>query len=174
MVPTPAPRKAKSLVKSIFGSFGSSSHSSNNEPTSNSVTSPKAQRKAAKEKETSVVPSATINTPSTLSEIKPTVEANEDETRTLQHLNKNRAKRANVKRPTVKHPVSSIVTIAEDDYMNDSTTAPAQVHVNGTSEALTTSVINGIQSNHISTNGGASISDVDISSLTPSITVSTS
>lgn len=126
--PIPAPRKPKTNpLKSIFRNVGVGSPAT---PTSNkeaptptttpSILSPKVARKVNIASFVDTQPVLTPHKPSqeaVLDEL--TVNINNENADTpaqLNHLNKARAKRANVKRPTVKYPHSNIEveTVAED------------------------------------------------------------
>lgn len=127
--PIPAPRKAKSIVKSFFGSLGvnvssTSSPTSSNAPISTPVST---THRSASQSSACTSPKMTRKIDTISEEIKDaTVSVVETETSTneevkqLQHLNKDRPKRANVKRPTLKNPQSIIeVEVASESLESD-------------------------------------------------------
>ena len=100
IVPTPAPRKSKNLVKSLFDNLG----------VGQKITSPKLGRKVIEQKEIeknlkSQAPMPVLDTKS-----EKITDTNEEIIRPLQHINKSRPKRANIKKPTVKNPSASLET----------------------------------------------------------------
>lgn len=109
-MPVPAPRKAKNLVKSLFSGLGvgssSVSYSNTTSKQLSQLTSPKVNRKQLVQEETKEsLPLPIIQHQDMLKSDEP---KDVDVAKPLQHLNKSRPKRANVKKPTVKNPQAQI------------------------------------------------------------------
>ena len=136
--PVPAPRKGKSFLKTLFGGLSGSNSSS--QEASTSTSSPKPSRKS---------PSSTTSTTAVAAasaskeKESPSADNNQQEAKQLNHFNKNRARRANVRTPTTKHPLTTIIASGEDeddvgeDSKKTETSEPIQSTTAATATAIT-------------------------------------